>query len=69
MEKGKKCATCSLFPPAAWGPLVSLPRLLTLSVPNKLSYKPYLLFYLSGPNGDTVKKGGGRISKCEFCGS
>ena len=32
-EKGKKSATCSLFPPALWGPLDSLLKLLTLNPP------------------------------------
>ena len=34
-EKGKKSATCSLSPPAAWGLLASLLRLLTLSNANR----------------------------------
>ena len=30
-KEKKKSATCSLFPPPAWGPLASLVRLLMLS--------------------------------------
>ena len=38
-KREKKLYTaCSLFPPATWGPVASLLRLLTLSIPDCLTY-------------------------------
>ena len=54
----KLYTTCSLFPPATWGPVASLLRLLTLSIPDHLTC---LLRNLYSGQEATVRTGHGKI--------